>query len=77
MPGLNTSSLSSYSRPRMTKDLKETGLNVGNHRFGRLMRQNGVSVVKTYRYKVTTDRDHKFNMAPNLLNRNFTADAPD
>ena len=77
MPGLNTSSLGSYSRPRMTKDLKVIGLNVGNHRFGRLMRQNGVSVVKTYKYKVTTDRDHKFNMAPNLLNRNFTADAPD
>ncbi|WP_386625614.1 IS3 family transposase [Sulfitobacter geojensis] len=69
-------SLGSYGRPRMTEELKEIGLNVGHRRVGRLMRQNGISVVRTRKHKVTTDSDHKFNIAPNLLDRNFTADAP-
>jgi transposase InsO family protein len=40
------------------------------------MRQNGISVVRTRKYKATTDSDHKFDIAPNLLDRNFTADLP-
>jgi transposase InsO family protein len=70
-------SLGSYGRPRMTEELKELGLNVGHRRVGRLMRQNGISVVRTRKYKVTTDSNHSFNIAPNLLNRDFMADAPD
>jgi putative transposase len=67
-------SLGSYGRPRMTEELKEIGLDVGHRRVGRLMRQNGISVVRTRKHKVTTDSDHKFNIAPNLLDRDFTAD---
>ncbi len=66
-------SLASYGRPRMTEELKELGLNVGHRRVGRLMRQNAICVVRTRKHKVTTDSNHKFNIAPNLLNRNFTA----
>ncbi|WVX51596.1 hypothetical protein ROLI_046980 (plasmid) [Roseobacter fucihabitans] len=33
-------------------------------------------VVTSRRDKVTTDNDHKFNIAPNLLERDFTADRP-
>jgi len=69
-------SLNSYGRPRMTEELKEIGLEVGHRRVGRLMRQNGISVVRTHKYKVTTNSNHKFNIAPNLLNRNFAADRP-
>ena len=69
-------SLGSYGRPRMTEELKEIGLNVGHRRVGRLMRQNGISVVRTHKHKVTTDSDHKFNIAPNLLDRAFVADQP-
>ncbi len=61
----------------MTEGLKELGLNVGHRRVGRLLRQNAISVVRTRKYKVTTDSNHNFNIAPNLLNRNFMADAPD
>lgn len=50
--------------PRMTEELKEIGLDVGHRRVGRLMRQNGISVVRTRKHKVTTDSDHKFNIAP-------------
>lgn len=69
-------SLGSYGRPRMTEELKELGLNIGHRRVGRLMRQNGISVVRTRKHKVTTDSNHKFNIAPNLSDRNFSADQP-
>ena len=69
-------SLCSYGRPRMTEELKQIGLDVGHRRVGRLLRQNGISVVRTRKHKVTTDSNHKFNIAPNLLDRNFTANEP-
>jgi len=69
-------SLQSYGRPRMTEELRELGLEVGHRRVGRLMRQNAISVVRTRKHKVTTDSNHSFNIAPNLLNRNFLADRP-
>lgn len=69
-------SLGSYGRPRMTEKLKELGLNVGHRRVGRLMRENGIRVEWSKKYKVTTDSNHAFNIAPNLLNRDFTAHAP-
>ena len=67
-------SYNSYGRTRMTEELKEMGLQVGHRRVGRLMRQNGISVVRTRKHKVTTNSNHKFNIAPNLLDRDFTAD---
>ena len=41
-----------------------------------MMRQNNISVIRTRKHKVTTDSNHKFNIAPNLLNQNFVADYP-
>jgi transposase InsO family protein len=69
-------SLQSYGRPRMTKELQELGLNVGHRRVGRLMRANGIRIVRTRKYKVTTDSNHTFNIARNLLDQDFSADAP-
>jgi putative transposase len=40
------------------------------------MRENGIKVVRTQKYKVTTDSDHTFNIEPNLLDQDFTADSP-
>ena len=53
--------------------VNQIGLDAGHRRVGRLMRQNGISVIRTRKHKVTTDSNHKFNIAPNLLDRNFTA----
>jgi len=68
--------LGSYGRPRMTEELKELGLCVGHRRVGRLMKQNGIRIVRTRKYKVTTDSDHTFNIAPNLLEQDFSASEP-
>ena len=70
-------SLGSYGRPRMTEELKEVGVEVGHRRVGRLIRDNGIVVERKRKFKATTDSDHTFNIAPNLLERNFTADQPD
>jgi transposase InsO family protein len=69
-------SLGSYGRPRMTEELKEVGVDVGHRRVGRLMRENGIVVERTRKFKATTDSDHTFNIAPNLLDRHFMADRP-
>jgi putative transposase len=69
-------SLGSYGRPRMTQELKEIGLTVGHRRVGRLMRDNRIYVVRTHKYKVTTDSHHRFNIVPNWLNRDFHAEQP-
>jgi putative transposase len=69
-------SLQSYGRPRMTEELQELGLNVGHRRVGRLMRENGIIIIRTRKYKVTTDSNHAFNVAPNLLDQDFSATAP-
>ncbi len=69
-------SLASYGRPRMTEELKELGFAVGQRRVGRLMKENDISVIRSRKYKVTTDSAHNLNVAPNLLNRDFRADAP-
>ena len=45
-------SLGSYGRPRMTEELKEVGVDVGHRRVGRLMRENGVVVERTRKFKV-------------------------
>jgi transposase InsO family protein len=60
-------SLKSYGRPRMTEELQELGLKVGHRRIGRLMRENGIKIIRTQKYKVMTYSDHTFNIAPNLL----------
>jgi len=54
----------------MTEELQELGLSVGHG----LMRENGIKVVRTQKYKATTDSDHAFNIAPNLVDQDFTAD---
>lgn len=66
-------STQSYGRPRTTEEIQELGFDVSHHRVGRLMRQNGIKTVRTRKHKVTTDSNHSVNIAPNLLDRRFTA----
>lgn len=69
-------SLGSYGRPRMTEELKDVGVDVGHRRVRRLMRENGIVVERTRKFKATTDSNHTFNIAPNLLDRDFNAPVP-
>ena len=69
-------SLQRYGRPRMTDELQELGVSVGQRRVGRLMRDNGINIIRTQKYKATTDSNHAFNIAPNLLDQDFSAAGP-
>ena len=69
-------SLGSYGRPRMTMELKEVGLDVGERRVGRLMRINGIKPVRTRKHKVTTNSNHHLGIAANVLDGDFLADGP-
>ena len=60
----------------MTDELQELGVSVGQRRVGRLMRDNGIKIIRTQKYKATTDSNHAFNIAPNLLDQNFSATGP-
>ncbi len=65
-----------YGSPRLHAELQAQGVHCSRKRVARLMRERGISA-KTKRRKVkTTDSNHSNPVAPNLLKRNFTADAP-
>lgn len=65
-----------YGRPRLWKDLKEDGEAVSQKRVGRLMREEGLQGKVPKRFKQTTDSRHDDPIAANLLDRDFTAAAP-
>jgi len=48
----------------------------GENRVARLMRENGIEAKQQRAFKTTTDSDHNLPVAPNVLDRQFEADAP-
>jgi transposase InsO family protein len=65
-----------YGSPRIHAELGANDTHVGRKRVARLMKEDGISVRTKRRFVKTTDSKHDFPIAPNLLERNFTADAP-
>lgn len=65
-----------YGSPRVWEDLVEDGIRVSRKRVVRLMQEQGLRARARKRFKVTTMSDHDQPVAANLLNREFTAVAP-
>src|ERR1700676_410773 len=66
-----------YGSPRIHAELRAQGRGVSRGRIERLMRQHGIRAIMAPPRRVrTTDSRHDLPIAPNLLNRNFSADAP-
>jgi putative transposase len=65
-----------YGSPRIHAELRDQGLRCGKNRVARLMRQAGLRVVHKRRHRTTTDSQHAEPFAPNLLQRDFNAEAP-
>ena len=82
-PGAGRSQISrphatqAYGSPRMHRDLVDEGLSIGRRRTARLMRENGLAARQKRRFKRTTDSTHAWPVAPNLLDQDFAAEAPD
>jgi transposase InsO family protein len=65
-----------YGSPRIWKDLVEDHLRVSRKRVVRLMQEQGLRARARKRFKSTTMSDHDQLVAANLLNREFSAAAP-
>ena len=66
----------SYGAERVHHELAENGIEVGRHGVARLMRGNGLSPKRKQKFKKTTDSQHNKAVASNLLDQNFSAEAP-
>ncbi|MBL8912499.1 MAG: IS3 family transposase [Archangium sp.] len=66
-----------YGSPRVHRELKKQKFAVSRKRVIRLMRKQGLVGRTRKKFVVTTDSNHQLETAPNLLDRNFEATAPD
>ena len=67
-----------YGAHKLWKAARRAGHDIGRDQVARLMRQMGIEGVSRQRRKVfTTRQDPDASRAPDLVNRNFTADGPD
>jgi putative transposase len=65
-----------YGSPRVHADLADQDVHVSRKRVARVMREEGLKARPRKRFKGTTMSDHDQPVAANLLNRDFTAAAP-
>jgi len=65
-----------YGSPRITDELHKEGFVVSRARVARLMKAYGINAVSKKKFKVTTDSNHNYPVAPNLLERDFTVEKP-
>lgn len=64
-----------YGSPRITLELKMNGIKTSRPRVARLMRKAEIRSIVRKKYRVqTTDSKHRYALAENLLNRDFSAD---
>ncbi len=65
-----------YGSPRVHRALKRKDVHVSRKRIVRLMQEEGLVGRATRRFSSTTDSNHGLPVATNILDRKFTADAP-
>jgi putative transposase len=66
-----------YGRPRLVDDLIDAGFRTSEKRIARLMRERQIHGASRRKGFKTTVRDRDARPAPDLVDRNFTATAPD
>jgi len=65
-----------YGAPRVRRELRRRGARPSKKRVARLMRAQGLRGHTPRRFRKTTDSRHTKRIAPNLLERDFNAPAP-
>ncbi len=66
----------SLGTPRITEELRNTGSPTNHKKVARILRENALNHRMKKKFKVTTDSSHSFMVSPNILNRDFSANAP-
>ncbi len=74
---LHRASRENYGRPRIQADLRDEKVFVSDKRVARLMRERNIQGASRRKAFKTTIRDTEARPAPDLVNRQFTASAPD
>jgi putative transposase len=62
-----------YGSPRVTAELHKKGESVSRPYVAKLMKNNGIRSKIKKKYRITTDSNHSYRIAGNLLNRDFSA----
>lgn len=65
-----------YGTRRLVKELTDAGFTVGRYKVRRLMQQMKLTVRYPKRFRITTNSNHPFELAPNILDRQFKVMAP-
>jgi putative transposase len=73
---IHTMSQGTYGAPRVHAELAAEETHVGRKRVARLMRSAGLAGVSRRRWPCTTRRAEKARPAPDLVERDFSADGP-
>jgi transposase InsO family protein len=74
---IHAESEQTYGSPRMRKELNERGFSCSENRVARLMKREGIAGIQRRRFRVvTTDSKHQEPIAENVIDQNFTAQAP-
>ena len=75
---IHKKSRETYGRPRMVLALRHQGYNCGKERVARLMREQGLQGQQRKRYNpYSTDSNHGFSIAPNILDDYGPVSSPD
>ena len=76
LEALHRQSRNNYGRPRLKDDLRDEGFRVSDKRIARIMRERKIQGATRRKGFKTTVRDKDARPAPDLVDRNFTASAP-
>ncbi|MEN8133660.1 MAG: IS3 family transposase [Pseudomonadota bacterium] len=76
MKELFRASRDSLGSRMLAKNLRKEGFTIGRDKARRLMKVLNLKVKQKRRYKVTTDSKHQLPVAENVLNREFSPQAP-
>lgn len=66
-----------YGTPRIERQLRREGTLTSRTRVARLRRELGLKAKGRRRFRITTDSEHTYPIADNLLKRRFRASRPD
>ena len=73
---IHRESRETYGSPSIWEVLLKQGHRIGEHRVARLMRQDGIRAKTVKKWRVTTQSQHRFPVAANILNCQFMVEAP-